>query len=471
MGYTQHTNWWDEPFLSSKSNNYMVLMRSQSVLTLGLILFTSIPVVSGYYVPYQEEYGIYRFDIDTAETTLVYSSQLQITNIDLSPDESTFVICMYHGEGYEFSEIYTLNVNGSGLERLTDNTHWDLYPNWSPDGTEFIYLSWRDSTLDIYKMDSDGGNQRLLYDSGGHDADIDWVGDQVVFTRDSQIWIMNSDGTEAEQLTDPPNAGVWGDAVLPFGDYDPRISPDESLVVFERMVDDSSQHGNYELYICDIGGENVHNITGTRWTQGIAQWSSTGDELIYLVSAMGEEGRYDIFRINVDGTGSTDLTSDLFPPGFLAHHPIYAGDDSSIYFVGQWWNWMVLDARLTCIPSKTTVTLGDSVALTGSLDPEVRDTETWVTIETPSAAVSNTTLASEDSGYSYVFTPEEIGEYTVQAGWAGDKGHNPATSAPVTILVQEEPEPPEPEEPGIPGFSLQPLVAGLVLFYLVKRRP
>jgi Tol biopolymer transport system component len=445
----------------------MVSMRLSSVCILGLFLLACIPVAHGVYVPYSEEYGIYLFDMESSETRLVYSSPLEITNIDLSPDESMFAICLYHGDGYEYSEIYTMNVDGSHLTRLTNNTHWDLYPNWSPDGSEFLFLSWRNTTLDIYKMDADGGNQRLLYDSGGHDSDIDWVGDRIAFTRDSQIWMMNSDGTEATQLTDPLNAGVWGDAVLPFGDYDPRISPDGSLVVFERLVNDTTVHGNYELYVIDVDGENEHNITGTRWTQGIAQWSSTGEELIYLVSAMGLEGRYDLFRINVDGTGTTDLTSDLFPPGFLSQHPIYAGDDSSIYFVGQWWDWNVLDTSLTCIPSTSVVTLEESVTFTGSLQPEVRGTEYWITSTSLTGQVTNTTLSSEDGSYSYGFTPEATGEYTVQAGWNGDKGHHPSVSPSVLITVQEEVVP---QNPGIPGFPLHPIAAGLALYILSKRR-
>ncbi|MCJ7832385.1 MAG: hypothetical protein MUP92_02940 [Actinobacteria bacterium] len=37
---------------------------------------------------------------------------------------------------------------------------------------------------------------------------------------------MDSDGSDARPITDPPRVGEWGNAVLPFGDYDPRISPD-----------------------------------------------------------------------------------------------------------------------------------------------------------------------------------------------------------------------------------------------------
>lgn len=84
-----------------------------------MLVFT--PVVSGGYVPYSEEYGIYKLDIETGETQLIYSSPLEITNIDLSPDGTKFALCMHHGDGYEYSEIYTMNIDGTELTRLTDN--------------------------------------------------------------------------------------------------------------------------------------------------------------------------------------------------------------------------------------------------------------------------------------------------------------------------------------------------------------
>jgi dipeptidyl aminopeptidase/acylaminoacyl peptidase len=442
-------------------------MRYSSIYLLGLILMLITPVVNASYVPYSEEYGIYRFNSETGEVQLVFSSPLKITNIDLSPDKSQLVFSLFHGDGYEFSEIYTIKSDGSGLTRITNNTFWDLYPNWGPDGANFLFLSWRNSTLDIYTMESNGDNQRLLYDSGGHDADIDWVGNRIVFTRDSQIWIMNSDGTGATQLTDPPDAGVWGEAVLPFGDYDPRISPDESMIVFERMVDDSSPHGNYELFIADINGENEHNITGTGWTQGIAQWSSTGEELIYLVSAMGEEGRYDIFKINRDGTDTVDLTSELFPEGFIAHHPIYAEDENMIYFVGQWWNWEIRDSSITCLPSSSQVSLGDQVTVTGEIKPQVLETEIQVTVTTPSESVINTNLASEDGTYSHSFSLEELGDYTITASWIGDKGHKPSTSTAVTVSVEDIAKP---QSQGIPGFPITSIITALGIYYLIREK-
>ena len=57
-------------------------------------------------------------------------------------------------------------------------------------------------------MNSDGSGQKLLYDSGSHDADINWgSGGRIAFTRNSQIWTMKDDGSDARQVTNPPKAG------------------------------------------------------------------------------------------------------------------------------------------------------------------------------------------------------------------------------------------------------------------------
>ena len=431
----------------------------------SLLLLVLIPVVSGVYVPYSEEYGIYEFDIESGETQLIYSSSYEINMINLSPDGSTFVLSINLGEGYDYSEIFTLDVDGSGLTQITDNDYWNLYPIWSPDGSEILFLTFRE-TLDIYKMNRDGSDPQLFYDSGGHDGDIDWVDDHIVFTRNSQIWVMNSDGSDPHQLTDPPRAGEWGNAVLPFGDYDPRISPDGSLVAFERMVDDSSPHGNYDLYVIGIDGTGEHAVTDLGWTLGIARWSSDGSKLIFQVSAVGEEGKYDVYSINADGSDLTDLTGDIYPAGFLVHNPIYLGDDSSIYFIGQWWDWKVLSTTLSCAVSKSTVDLGGKVTVSGSLQPKVHDITLTLTLTGPDGSTTTEDLTSEDGSYSYSYTPDALGDWSAQVSWGGDLGHSESTSESVSFTVEEA----ETGGGGVPGYSLFAVVLGITLFLLVRGR-
>jgi len=290
-------------------------------------------------MPSDDRWGIYALDLTTQGVQLLYSSPTKLSKLRLNSAGDRFVFSrMVGGSSYEHAEIFTVGIGGQDLQRLTDNTFWDLYPAWAPDGSRIAFLSWRDADLDIYSMNADGSDQALLYDSGFHDADIHWVGDQIVFTSGSRIWIMQDDGTGVRQLTDPPQAGEWGNANLPFGDYDPRISPDGARVLFTRLVDDESPHGNYDFYIVDVAGSDLTRLTETGHTQGLDSWSRAGDRIVFIVAAVDDVGQYDIHIMNADGSGVHNVTPDAFPPGFLCHSAIFSRDDTTIYFLGEWWS-------------------------------------------------------------------------------------------------------------------------------------
>jgi len=60
------------------------------------------------------------------------------------------------------AEIYTMNPDGTGVSRLTDNTAYDATPDWSPDGKMIAFSSTRDGKRDIYKMNADGSGQTKI---------------------------------------------------------------------------------------------------------------------------------------------------------------------------------------------------------------------------------------------------------------------------------------------------------------------
>jgi TolB protein len=186
-------------------------------------------------------------------------------------------------------------------------------------------------------MNDDGNNQRQLYDSGFHDADIDWVGDKIVFTSQSRIWIMDSDGKNPRPVTDPPRAGEWGQANLPFGDYDPRLSPDGTEIIFSRMIGVESTHGNYDIYRVNLDGSDLLNLTKTGYSQGLTSWSPAGNEILFIVAAVEGRGVYDLYTMNSDGSEVKLRIPESTPPEFLIHSARYANDSSTVYLVGQWW--------------------------------------------------------------------------------------------------------------------------------------
>ena len=187
-------------------------------------------------------------------------------------------------------------------------------------------------------MDADGDNIVEVYDSGFHDSDLHSSNGKLVFTRNSQIWIMNEDGTELVQIIDPLRAVEWGDAVLPFGDYDPNLSPDGNRIVFERLVNDETTHGNYDIYLINVDGTEELAITDTGYSQGIPVWSHSGEQIVFVVGAIGNEGQYDIYIMDSDGSENRNITPEFFPAEFLCHHPIFSKDDTKIYFIGEWYS-------------------------------------------------------------------------------------------------------------------------------------
>jgi Tol biopolymer transport system component len=323
-------------------------MKKQSIVIVifFMLIFTILcgcqedetPKLETKIVPKEGKWGIYKLNLNNEDITLIYSSENEIEGINIDNLNENLVFCQkIGGEENEHREICIVKIDGNNYKILTDNNVWDLYPTWSPDGTQIAFLSFREDDLDIYKMDADGSNVEKLFDSGAHDADIHWESDKIVFTSNSSIWMINEDGTEPIEITNPPQQGEWGDTNLPFGDYDPRLSKDGQKIIFSRLEDDSSVHGNYNIFTILINGSGETRLTQTGYSQGLTSLSKNGDKIVFIVAAIDDIGKYDIYMMNSDGTNYRDITPEYFPNDFLCHSVVFSNDDSILYFIGQWW--------------------------------------------------------------------------------------------------------------------------------------
>ncbi|HSJ58603.1 MAG TPA: LysM peptidoglycan-binding domain-containing protein [Anaerolineae bacterium] len=78
-------------------------------------------------------------------------------------------------------EVYRVNMDGSGLQRLTNSASQDGLPTWSPDGKSIAFVSNRGGAWAIWVMNADGGNQVKLFDLGGAygAGDHDWTTERI----------------------------------------------------------------------------------------------------------------------------------------------------------------------------------------------------------------------------------------------------------------------------------------------------
>lgn len=76
-----------------------------------------------------------------------------------SPDGKTIAFASRRHDDFE---IYSMNLGGAGLARLTNSPGIDNQPVFSPDGKRIAFTSNRDLNYEIYVMNADGSNPQRV---------------------------------------------------------------------------------------------------------------------------------------------------------------------------------------------------------------------------------------------------------------------------------------------------------------------
>ena len=86
------------------------------------------------------------------------------------------------------SDIWMMNLDGSGLRQLTFSPQSDYQPRWSPDGRSIAFLSGREQGAQIWLMPADGGEARRLTALAITPGDIAWLPDGRGFIFTSEVF-------------------------------------------------------------------------------------------------------------------------------------------------------------------------------------------------------------------------------------------------------------------------------------------
>lgn len=104
--------------------------------------------------------------------------------------------------GEENWSIYTMDLDGRNIRRLTNNPTEDLHPDWSPDGTKIIF---RSGTSDLAIMDCDGNNVRIIPNGGlSYQQNPDWSPDRTKIVFNALLVIPSAVCTTSLFWTSPP---------------------------------------------------------------------------------------------------------------------------------------------------------------------------------------------------------------------------------------------------------------------------
>ena len=194
-------------------------------------------------------------------------------------------------------EIYVMNADGSGVQRLTNEPHDDRYPSWSPDGSKILFVSNRDGDSEIFVMNTDGSNPTQLTNNAAGDDQPRFSSDgtKIAFTsnRDDaapsspssawEIYSINADGSAATRLTTDQGLSEW-----------PMYSKDGSKIVF-----DGARVGNEQIFVMNADGSGITRLTNDLMSDFLPAWSPDQSHILFN----GYTSHYEIYQMKADGTG------------------------------------------------------------------------------------------------------------------------------------------------------------------------
>lgn len=220
------------------------------------------------------------------------------------------------------NELYAINVDGSGLKRLTNHLGVDFYPAWSPDGSQLAYVYQQGENYDIYVMDADGSNVVRLTEHDAHDYAPAWSpdGSRLAFTTSRngawEIYVMDNDGTNLVRLTRSTTE-----------DWNPSWSPDGARIAYFTNQDDTDEDEevNWEIYVMNADGSNPTRLTDHPAADNNPSWSSDGSKIAFHSN---RDGNWEIYVMNADGSNPTRLTDNAAED----YAPVWSPDSSQIAF-------------------------------------------------------------------------------------------------------------------------------------------
>jgi Tol biopolymer transport system component len=195
----------------------------------------------------------------------------------------------YRWEFPETMDIFTADLDGKNLRRLTDAPGYDAEASYSPDGSKIVFTSFRDGDGEIYIMDASGKNARRITHAKGYDGGPFFSpdGKRIIYRSDRkgndflQVYVNNTEGTAERALTNNDFVN-WG----------PYWHPDGTHIIYA-----TSKHGhsNYELYLMNVDSGAEERVTYQEGFDGLPVFSPDAGRLMWTSSGRTADHKSQLF--------------------------------------------------------------------------------------------------------------------------------------------------------------------------------
>lgn len=264
-------------------------------------------------------------------------------------------------EGFRCDQIFTMNLDGSGLKLVSTGRGRTTCSAFLPGDREIIYASthhkgpdcppppdrsrgyvWALYDYEIYRAKADGSNPVRLTFNPGYDAELEGVhpdGKRIVFTSlregDLDIYTMDIEGGDLRRLTSKKGyeGGAWfswdGRKIV-YRAYYPETK--EEMADYEELLSRGLiRPVRAEIFVMDADGSNKRQLTRNGAANWSPSWHPNGRQIIFSSNLHAPGTRnFDLYLINLDGTGLERITF-----GGFNSFPHFSPDGRRLVFVSD----------------------------------------------------------------------------------------------------------------------------------------
>ena len=210
----------------------------------------------GYVWPLYSTYDIVRADTTTGK---ILSTIIKGNNYDaeatVSPDGKMIVYTSIIDDDIE---LFTCNVDGSNIRRITNTPGYDGGAFFSPDGKKIVFRASRPTGQDLEK----------------HTA---LIRENLVRPSKLDIYVMDIDGSNIKRVT---NNGA--------ANFAPFMHPDGKRIIFCSNLDDPKGR-NFDLFLINLDGTGLERVTHSGEFDGFPMFTSDGKQLIFCSNRLNKK--------------------------------------------------------------------------------------------------------------------------------------------------------------------------------------
>lgn len=184
------------------------------------------------------------------------------------------------------ADVWKMRADGTELQNLTPSSPgFDGYPSFSGDGRQIVFVSGRNGSLDLYRMNADGSNVRQLTDDHAVNLfpSFSPISNQIAFVsnRDNptsqifDVYLLDLDANDSTERIRriTHDEGQHGHTQF---SYDGKwlIFASEAGGINDEQPLARSAQSYGELYAYRIADGTVIRLTDNKWEEGLASWEA-----------------------------------------------------------------------------------------------------------------------------------------------------------------------------------------------------